>query len=321
MAKAQRYVPFLLAYGAEDYLLDQDRQRILAWKGRDVVSLDGDKVTETEIVDACQSVSLEGQGRLILVDHAEEVKVAKVLPSYVEGRAEAKAGEVLVVIVRGAKLPEAWAKMGRHGKVTEHRKLKTWDNNNEVVRWLVTEAVRLGASLGDGVADRLFSLIGDDLYVLASELGKLVRLAGGKKVEMADLTRVVAPVFPASPFEVGEAALGRQAVKAMDKLSLVYRTLGDEAHVPIVIGLMRPIEKALVARQMLDARAPEEEIALAVGMNPWRCRTHFLPMVRRHTTASLVGHMARLRRLDVEVKGSVTSKRTRVELTVLAIAG
>jgi FMN phosphatase YigB (HAD superfamily) len=64
----------------------------------------------------------------------------------------------------------------------------------------------------------------------------------------------------------------------------------------------------------------EEDIAGALGMHPWRCKTFFMPLVQRHKMRDLVSHMTRLRKLDADVKGAARSKRTLVELAVLAIA-
>jgi len=70
----------------------------------------------------------------------------------------------------------------------------------------------------------------------------------------------------------------------------------------------------------LEKKATDEEIAVAIGMNPWRCKTYFLPNVRKHTLGGLISVLGGLRKLDVDVKSSARSRRTRVELAVLAIA-
>lgn len=318
-AKTAAVVPFFVSFGAEPYLLDQDRRKAQRLAGREVVELVGTGLTDSQVVAACESVSVEDRERVVILDHAEDMKGTDALAAYIEAKDPHDKRVVLWALVRSEKLPEIWAKAGRMGRVLEHRKLKTWDTNNEVVKWITAEATRRGLTLAEGVADRLFLLVGSDLYRLANELGKLGLLS--RKVTLEHLALAVPPTLPTEPFQVAEAAIGRDAGKAMNLLSLVYRTMGDDAHVPITAALMKQVEKMVVARQMIDQRAPDEDIALALGMNPWRCRTHFLPVVKRHTLGGLIAHMGRLARLDADVKGSAPSKRTRVELTVLAIAG
>jgi DNA polymerase III delta subunit len=54
-------------------------------------------------------------------------------------------------------------------------------------------------------------------------------------------------------------------------------------------------------------------------MNPWRCKTQFLPYASKHSLPDLLGHMGRLCELDRYVKSGARSKRTKIELTVLAM--
>jgi len=95
--------------------------------------------------------------------------------------------------------------------------------------------------------------------------------------------------------------------------------MGEEAHVPLSFSLIKQVEKLILARSMLDRKATEEEIAAAVGMHLWRCKTHYIPQVRKHTLGGLISCLGGLRKLDADVKGPARSKRTRVELAVLSL--
>lgn len=75
-----------------------------------------------------------------------------------------------------------------------------------------------------------------------------------------------------------------------------------------------------VACSMLERGSSDEEVATRVGMHPWRCKTFFVPMVRKHTAGSLTRMMQRLCKLDVEIKRTTHSKRTLLELAVLRFA-
>jgi DNA polymerase III delta subunit len=106
----------------------------------------------------------------------------------------------------------------------------------------------------------------------------------------------------------------------MNALSLLYKG-GEDASVRVTYGLMRETQKMLTARFLLDKGSSDDEVAAAIGMHPYRCKLTFLPNVRKHDQTSLIRVMRRLCKLDQEVKGASSSKRTLVELTVLSIAG
>ena len=282
--------------------------------------VEGDAVTDTDLVSICETRNIDGQNRVVVLDDAQKVKGDKALKAYIADKSPTDDSTVLVVIVRSEKLPDIWAQAAKKGKLFEHKKFKTWENNNEVVKWATTEAMRLELGLDKGVPEMLFQLTGGDLYRISGELRKLQLLVGkGNKATIPDLKLVLAPSPAAEPFQVAEAAAEKDIKKAMNLLSIVYRTMGDEAHVPLSYSLIKQVEKLIVARHLLDKAAPEEEIAVAVGMHPWRFKNYFLPNVRKHTFTGLVSCMGDLRKLDADVKGPARSKRTRVELAVLSL--
>lgn len=321
MAPKATLQPFIVSFGPETYFLDRDLVRARSWKDRSIVQVDGDEVNDVELVSICETRGFDGQDRVVILDDAQKVKGDKALKAYIADKSPSDGSTVLVVIVRSEKLPDIWAQAAKKGKLLEHKKLKTYENNNEVVKWITSEAMRLELGLDKMVAEVLFQYVGSDLYKIQSELQKLQLLIGkGNKATLDHLRKVIAPSPSAEPWQVAEAAVERDTKKALNLLSLVYRTMGDEAHVPIAFSLLKQVEKLMIACDLLRRKASEDEIAVAIGMNPWRCKNYFLPNARRHTLGGLTSILSGLRELDVDVKSSARSRRTRVELAVLSVA-
>jgi DNA polymerase-3 subunit delta len=313
---------FIVSFGAEDYFLDRDIERALAWKDRHVIQVSGEDMDDRELVGLCETGSFDGGKRVIVLDEANRLKGDKALKAYIAAKELKDDQTVLVAVVRSEKCPAVWESAAKKGRLIEYKKLKTWDSNNEVVKWLEGEARRLGLVLAEGIANTLYQLVGANLYRLANELRKLSVLLGKEgKVGVEQVKLVIAPSPAAEPYQVADAAFAKDAKRAMNTLSTVYRVMGEEAHVPITFSLIRQIEKVVMARAMLDRKAPEEEIATALGMHPWRCKTQFLPVAQKHQMTDLIRHMGRLRKLDEDVKSQARSKRTLVELAVLKISG
>ncbi len=314
--------PFLVFYGGEDFLLDRDMDKARRWDGRSITLLDGIGMTDHELVSICCRNSMDGTARVVILDEAQKVKGDKALKNYIEDKDPSDLSVVLVAIVRSEKLSDVWSKAAQKGRSVERRKLKTWDNNNEVVAWIEQEASRLKVKLAKGVAAVLYEHVGGDLYRLASEIQKIALIAGeGNEAGAAHLKLTIAPTPSVEPWQVAEAAVAKDKRKAMNLLSLLYKTQGDEVNVPLVSSLMRQVEKLLVARQMINKGVSDDELAAYMGMKPFRCKHFFLPVVQKHGIVALVEHMTRLCQLDVDVKGSSKSKRTLVELAVLSISG
>lgn len=318
---AKRNDAFVISFGGEDYFLDKDLERARGWKDRHVIPVSGEEVDDRELVGILETGSMDGNRRVVILDDAQKVKGDKALRAYIKDRDPEDDHTVLVAIVRSDKCPSLWNEAAKKGRLIEHRKLKTWGDNNEVVKWIESEARRLSLKLEDGISTTIFQLVGADLYRLSGELAKLSTLVGKEgKVSLDKLKLVVAPSPSAEPYQVADAAVQKDRKGAMNTLSTVYRVMGEEAHVPITFSLLRQVEKLTLARHLLDKNTPEEDIASLLEMNPWRCKTHFLPTVRKHRMADLVKQMKQLRELDVNVKSSARSKRTLVELAVLSIA-
>jgi len=255
------------------------------------------------------------------VDDAHKLKAGKELKTYLEQKPSDEYDCILALVFRSEKLPSFWSKLGSKVTFREHKKLKTWDNNNEVVRWVQEEAKRLKLSLDAKMAWGMFQLAGDDLYRLASELRKLVLLVGpGVPITIEHLKLVLSPGTTAEPWTVAEAAFGKSPQKAINLLSLLYRYSSDDPSIPVMGAMMRQAEKLLLVRSMLDRNASHEEIAGRLGMHPYRFKMSLLPQVGKHTQRELVRAMRNLCKLDVDLKSTSRSRRTLLELVVIGLA-
>jgi DNA polymerase III delta subunit len=312
-----RETVFNVVFGDEPFFLDLEYERARNTKHRRVLLLDGEKIKEEDLLYACQAQSYDGSPRLILIDNAEKIQ-GKAFKAWVEDHDIEDSSLTLLAVARVAKLPDLWAFVGSRGKVKHHPKLKIWGENNGVVSWVKSESKRMQLNFDPDQIEVFCSLVGLDLYRLSSELKKL-KLAGPTKITKEVLFKFITPSAQVEVYQLTEAVLEKSLKRAMNYLSELYRTKGEEAHVPITFSLIKQVEKIFVARWMLGQNATPDEIATALDMNVWRCKTHFLPHVKKHSVPNLIKCMENLRSLDVNVKGSARSKRTLVELAVLSV--
>ncbi len=314
---AGKFHPFVVSYGSEELLLDRDLAKARGWTGRRLILLDGEEVTDIEIVNICETQSEEP--RTIVVDNAGKVKGDKVLKEYIEAKQPDDTSLILVAIIRSEKLPAVWSLAISKGKGYERKKFKAWDTAS-YVRWIQNEAKQLKVSIDDSVAQILLQFVGLDLYRIANEVKKLAIYVGPLgKIQKEHVQLVTSFTPQADHFMVAEAVLNKDPRKALNTFSMLYTQSGDNSLIIVVHTLMKQVERTAIIRSLLDKGVAEDDIAALVGMKPWLFKNVAVPIARKHELKSLIRHMGRLCKTDADVKGPARS-RTLVELTMLSIA-
>lgn len=314
--------PFIVAFGDEEFLLDRLIQgRKTAWKGRQITVLNGSTVTEERFISACETVSFfDDGGRAVILDNAQDMETSKELAAFLQRRDPKDTSVLVLIVLREKKMGSVWNDAVKKGTAVEYAKCKPWETEKVLSRY-TDEAAVLGLKLDKGVVEAFHTYLGDNLRGAVNELKKLSYIvAPGEKITKAHVFSVIAPDRPAEAYEVADLALQKRLKDAMFKTSLVFTYLGEGAAVPITSGLMRQVERMLVARQMLDKGDGSAVLAVRFNVPEFVCKKNIIPVAQKHTVPVLLRHMQNLCKLDSQVKGAARSKRTLVELAVLSIA-
>lgn len=319
--------PFVVSFGEEEFFLDRDLQWFKDQPSRTVTVVDGHDIKEPELLSLCDTYTIDFddptnfRSRLVILDNGNKIKwTDKALKAYIEAKRPSDTTSVLAVIVRDSKLPAFWAKVSK-ATVREYKKLKTWDNNNEVIKWIQEESTRIGLRLDAKLSGFVYQIVGADLYRISSELQKLLLLVGtAEAVTVEHLKLILSPGSTVEPFHVAEAAANKDSKKALNALSSLYKYAAEDPSIPVAYALMKQVERLFVARSLLDKGATSDDVSARLNMHPWRCKNFFIPQVEKHTQSKLLCAMRQLTKLDVEIKRTSHSKRTLLELAVLAIA-
>jgi DNA polymerase III delta subunit len=319
--------PFIVSFGEESFFLDRDFNEFRDQPNRTVSVVDGDDISDSELASVCSTIRVDmddpskTKPRVVVVDNAHKFKPEKALKAYADEREPRNLNCVLALIVRDKKPAAFWGKLGNKVTLREFHKLKTWENNNEVVKWVQDEAKEMGLTLDSRIANLMFQIAGDDLYRLASELRKLVLLVGpGVAVTVEHLMLVMSHGTTAEPWTVAEATFAKNPKKALNALSALYKHAGDDPALAVLSFMMKQAEKLFVARAMLDQGAAQDDVAARLGMHPFRFKMSLLPQVGKHHQRGLALAMQNLCKLDVDLKRASHSRRTLLELAILGLA-
>jgi DNA polymerase-3 subunit delta len=318
--------PIVVSFGEESYFLDRDLVLFQDQSKYSVVVLDGSELSDVEVVSVCETVQIDFDDpsnikpKLVVLDNAGKVKGDKALKSYLDSRDPQDLSVVLAVVVRSDKCPALWSKLGKKATLLERKKLKTWDNNNEVVAWISSEAERIGLTLDPKLASAMFQVVGSNFYVLASELSKLrVLVEGSTSVTAEHLKLVMTPSSTSGSWDVADAVFLKNPRRAMNLLSNIFKFMAEDPTLMILGSLMKSAEKLFVARSLKDKGVSDDEVATRFGMHPYRYKMSLLLQVEKQTLSGLTRSMQMLSKLDVELKRT-SHKRTLVELAVLELA-
>lgn len=316
--------PIVVCFGEEEFFLDRDSRSFRAQStDRMIYEFDGRELEDYQLVSIAETRTMDNRPRLILIDHAEKLKPEKALKAYIEGIDPKDLSVVLVLLIRTPKCPMFWTKLKETKKayVKEYPKLKTYDNNNQVVEFIGEELKKAGVRFETKTIEAVYNLTGPDLYRLQSEIQKFALLVGkGNMLTMQHVGSILTIGSNADVWQVVDAASNKETKKALNLLSQLYKYSADDPSIGLAYALMKQVERLFVACSLRKKGAPPDEVAGRLGMHPWRCRTFFMPMAEKHTVEGLGSMMQKLCKLDVEIKRTTHSKRTLLELAVLNLA-
>lgn len=317
--------PFIVIYGDEDFLQDRFiESRVAAWKDRrQVHRRDAAHTKAADVLSLCENQSYfdEDLGRAVILDNAESLKVDKAFEQYVQEKSAQDQSSVILAVIRDNDIPKFWSEASTKGSQFGFFKFPPW-KTKDILERFTNEATRLGLTLDEGVADMIYNNVGDNLRLVANEMQKMSYLVGDRKnITRADYLKILVPGTDVEPKQISEAALSRNLLATANRLSKIFKLMGEEKAGPAVTtSCLYLVERVLVARQMLDRGDSIKAIADHLKVHPYACEKNLIPLARIHSVKSLLGHMQNLCKLDSQVKGAARSKRTLVELAVLSIA-
>lgn len=318
-APAAPFNRFIVVYGGEDYLIDQQLHKARKSKRR-VVRLDGAGMTDAALVEICETH--DDDPRVVVVDNADEIKGDKELAAFFDRPAAGDRSLILVAAVRSSSLNKLWEKAAALGKKVECAKLKPYDDK-AFLRFIDLEAGHNRVKIKPDVAAELFERVGPDLYLLANEIRKLAAYVGAAgTVTREQVQLLVGSLRPVDAFSVCDFVVQGDGPRALTRFEQLCMLESETAAMLSVLGaLMRKYEQLVVIRYTIDqSNLNDNDVAERVGLNPWVYKNKWLPIARRLGIKALVERMARLCELDVYVKSGFVSKRTMFEFVLLELS-
>ncbi len=323
--------PVYFLYGPEDYLIEEEIQKLLNHtlsqkeRGFNYHLFNGEEHSGQEIVRAAQTLPMFSRYRFVLVREADRMDEKKVeaLMEYLK-----KPSPSTCLVLHG-QTTGSWKRhrkeIEKAGKVTEYTRLK----GRALVSWMKNRMKEKGKTLSEEAADYLVEVVGDHLYDLDNALEK-VFLSGGEKrsIELSDMEEITSEVKVSTVFDLTDA-IGHQNLekalgileKAMESKAILFRKeeegskFGDP--IPFLLSMMaKQYWSMLVIKQMSSHRRDGGDLAKELGTSPWNIKK-MMDQGKNFSEASLQEGILKCHQADLAIKRSRGPKDLLMEKLVI----
>jgi DNA polymerase-3 subunit delta len=200
------------------------------------------------------------------------------------------------------------------GQVREFRLLRP----GVVLQWILERAQNQGIDISPAAARLLADLVGNNLWLLASELEKLAAYAQGRRIEGADVRALVSEAHQVNIFAMVDAIVEKRAAVAL-RLLRQLTTAGVEGG-RLLAMVIRQYRLIIQAREMMTANLSTLEIGQRLGVTSEFVLQRILDQAQRYSLSRLKAVYRRLLEADVGVKRGQYDEGLALELLVHDLA-
>jgi len=188
----------------------------------------------------------------------------------------------------------------------------------EVPAWIQRRASEIGLALSSRAVTVLANLVGNDLWLLASEMDKLAAYANGQRLDEADVRALVGAAREVSIFALVDAIVEGRPQQA---LRLLRQAIAQGADYPYLFAMvLRQYRNLVLARELLDQGERSADIGERLGIRAPFALEKLLDQAERYEMPRLVAAYRRLLAADVAVKRGIYSDELALELLLQDLA-
>ena len=296
--------------------------------------LDARQATPRDVFAACDTLSMFGGGRLVIVEGALRQAGGRGGGSKQSRRKQAEAADERspwwALVDYAARIPEQTVLVLEDGESIDRNLLKAIEPfatvrptslpaQKEVAGWVQSRARTIGLRLEGRASSLLAELVGNDTWMLASELDKLAAYASGRPVGERDVRMLVTDVREREGYLLADAVADGKAAAAT---RLVHDLL-DKGKPPAVLLLTieNRYRRIAIAREMLDRGDSGRNIAAELRIQSPYALERLLDQVSRYPLPRVSWALDRIAQADYDVKqGMIDSEELTLELLVHELA-
>ncbi len=172
--------------------------------------------------------------------------------------------------------------------------------NTELRKWIQRRVLEEGGSISLGAVNQLVKLVGSNLWIMSSEINKLVLFTSGRRIEEEDVTRVVSYSHQVNVFAMVDAILEFKTGIAEQSLQQLLERGAAPAY--LLAMLLRQVEMVVRAKELRNQGKPEVEIQNKLGLTSEFALRKTLEQAGRYSLARIKEAYHRLLETDLSIK-------------------
>ena len=308
-----------ILHGADEFSLREELKKIEDGLGEgellasNTTIFDGRHLGLGQLTDVCSAMPFLGAHRLVIVEgllarHEESAGEWLALKEFIAGMPQTT---VLVFVDGQLKKGNALLKeLGPLAKVKEFRLLR----GVALRKWIEARVAEGGGTISPQALRLLSALVGDNLWVLASEIEKLLLYAYERRIEEEDVKRVVSYAREASVFAMVDALVeGRASTAAR----LLHQLLEEGATAPYLLAMItRQLRLMLQAKELSLGGVPASSIKNRLGVASDYAVTKALEQSKRYSMRRLEQVYHKLLETDLAIKRGMWKGELALDLLV-----
>jgi len=324
--------PVYFFYGVEDYLIDEEIQKLLDQilsqkeRGLNLHVFSGEEHRSQDIIQAAQTLPMFSQYRVVLVsetDRMDEEKIEALL-KYMPAPSP-----TTCLILYGETLG-LWKKhraaIEEVGVMKEYSRLK----GKSLISWMRNRMLERGKKLTEDAADYLVEVVGDHLHDLENALEKAFLIVGKKQtIELSDAEGIASEVKVSTVFDLMDA-IGHQNLekalrileKTMESKTISFKKEEEASKkmddpIPLLLSMIaKQYRNIWKVKEMTSCYLGTEEVANTLRMSPWNVRK-LVEQGKHFSTSSLQEGILKCHQTDLSIKRGRGHKELLMEKLVI----
>ena len=306
-----------ILFGADDFSMREELEKIKEGLGdkellaSNITVFEGHQLKLGQLVDVCSAMPFFGSHRLVIVEgllgRFEEGE-GRSLKDLVGGMPETT---VLVLIDGQIKRDNPLLKeLSPQAKVKEFPLLR----GAALREWIQRRVAKGSGTISPQAVRLLAALVGENLWVLASEIEKLLLYTYGRRIEEGDVREVVSYAREASVFTMVDALIeGRASTAAR----LLHQLLEEGATAPyLLVMITRQLRLLVQAKELTLKGVPASLIKDRLGLASDYTLTKALQQSKRYSMGRLEQVYRKLLETDLAIKRGIWKGELALDLLV-----
>jgi len=294
-----------ILFGANDFSLREELKKIRDDLGNgeilssNTMVFDGHEVKLDQLMGVCSALPFLGSHRLVIVEGLLD-RVGKSAGAWLALKdfVGVMPGTTVLVLIDGQikRDNSLLRELGPLASVKEFPLLR----GAELRAWIGRRVANEEGTISAQAVKMLAGLVGDNLWVLASEIEKLALYASGRRIEEEDVMTVVSSAREASVFTMVDALIeGRASTAAR----LLHQLLEEGAAAPyLLVMITRQLRLLLQAKELSLKRTPASVIKERLGIASDYTLTKALEQSKRYSMKRLEQVYRKLLETDLAIK-------------------